>query len=315
MEKKAVNYQILLRGIILLGFALLTFKLLITNTIGYLIAPKMNSFMYFTAGTLLVLSIYYILSATSEKDQFVCQCDHHRPSKSRLKSFIYYTVFIFPILSGFLFFDHTIGTSVAIKRHIYLGETTNQLSNQHTLSPLSETWFNYMDGLNKIIPFDSEESFIGYELTEVDATEPPKPLSESEYVSLQETMIQQESFVIDDYHYVPMMGILKKGVIDFVGKEIETVGFIYREEGFSYNQVAIARFAMSCCVADATAHGLVAEGDVTKLKNDTWVRVKGIIDTTEYNKGTVPVLKITSIEKISEPEQPYVYNIGIVSGG
>ena len=172
-----------------------------------------------------------------------------------------------------------------------------------------------MDGLNKIIPFDSEESFIGYELTEVDATEPPKLLSESEYVSLQETMIQQESFVIDDYHYVPMMGILKKGVTDFVGKEIETVGFIYREEGFSYNQVAIARFAMSCCVADATAHGLVAEGDVTKLKNDTWVRVKGIIDTTEYNKGTVPVLKITSIEKISEPEQPYVYNIGIVSGG
>ena len=111
MEKKAVNYQILLRGIILLGFALLTFKLLITNTIGYLIAPKMNPFMYFTAGTLLVLSIYYILSATSEKDQFVCQCDHHRPSKSRLKSFIYYTVFIFPILSGFLFFDHTIGFS------------------------------------------------------------------------------------------------------------------------------------------------------------------------------------------------------------
>ena len=50
------------------------------------------------------------------------------------------------------------------------------------------------------------------------------------------------------------------------------------------------------------------------MENDTWVRVKGIIDTAQYNGGKIPVLKITSIAVISEPQQPYVYNIGVLLG-
>lgn len=314
MKKRSVNHHILLKGIILIGYALFTFKLLITNDIGYLIAPKMNPFMYFTCGILLFLGIYYIFSATSDKNQPICHCHNHRSSNKRFKSLIYYFVFIIPILSGFLFSNHTIGTAVAIKRQIYLGETSNQLSNQTIFSALPETWSRYLGNLTNIVPVDENEYSIEYEETQVSEFEPPEPMKESEYVSLQETMLKQKALVIEDYRYIPMMGILKERADDFVGKEIETVGFIYREQGFSYNQVAIARFAITCCVADASAHGLLAEGDVSKLENDTWVRVKGIIDSSEYNDGTIPVMKITSIKVIKEPKQPYVYNIGIFLG-
>jgi len=59
----------------------------------------------------------------------------------------------------------------------------------------------------------------------------------------------------------------------------------------------------------------MAQGDVTNMENDTWVRVKGIIDTVQYNGGKIPVLRITSIVLISDPQQPYVYNIEVLLGG
>ncbi|KYC89884.1 hypothetical protein B4102_3891 [Heyndrickxia sporothermodurans] len=55
----------------------------------------------------------------------------------------------------------------------------------------------------------------------------------------------------------------------------------------------------------------MAKGDVTKLEEDTWVRVKGRLNKQEYHSMTIPVLDIQSIEKINQPKQPYVYDIGI----
>lgn len=74
--------------------------------------------------------------------------------KNRIKSFIYYSLLIITILLGYLFSDHTIGTSVALKRQIYLGDTATQLSKETTFSALPETWSRYLNELNNLVPLE-----------------------------------------------------------------------------------------------------------------------------------------------------------------
>ncbi|WP_443096412.1 TIGR03943 family putative permease subunit, partial [Salisediminibacterium halotolerans] len=42
-------------------------------------------------------------------------------------------------------------------------------------------------------------------------------------------------------------------------------------------------------------------------EDDDWFTASGVLDTTELNGETVPVLKDADIERASEPDSPYVY--------
>lgn len=60
------SFHHLIRGIILIGFMLLLFKLLLTGNITLLIAPKMIRFIYFTLFVLLILGVLLIIRGTSD---------------------------------------------------------------------------------------------------------------------------------------------------------------------------------------------------------------------------------------------------------
>src|SRR3954471_20348710 len=96
------SFHHLVRGIILIGFMLLLFKLLLTNNISLLIAPKMIRFIYFTLFICLILGVLLIMRGTSGKDHsYHCDCDgdHTYPS-SFSKSVSLYLLFIIPITTG-----------------------------------------------------------------------------------------------------------------------------------------------------------------------------------------------------------------------
>lgn len=94
----------------------------------------------------------------------------------------------------------------------------------------------------------------------------------------------------------------------FNGKEAEVVGFVYREATFGNEQFMVARFTISCCVADSSAIGLpVFYADAQNFPQDTWVRVHGTFQVGEFRDDTVPVLMADSIEIIPQPEHPYIY--------
>ncbi len=46
----------------------------------------------------------------------------------------------------------------------------------------------------------------------------------------------------------------------FDGQPADVIGFVYTEPSFDTNQFMVARFAISCCVADATAIGCPSSG-------------------------------------------------------
>jgi putative membrane protein len=94
----------------------------------------------------------------------------------------------------------------------------------------------------------------------------------------------------------------------FNGKQADVIGFVYREPTFGDKQFMVARFTISCCVADAGAIGVPVEWDAAQdFPADTWVRVQGTWEVGEFRGDTVPILQPLTIEKIDQPEHPYLY--------
>lgn len=94
----------------------------------------------------------------------------------------------------------------------------------------------------------------------------------------------------------------------FNGQQADVIGFVYKEPTFGENRFMVARFTISCCVADSSAIGLpVAWEEETPLKPDAWVRVQGTFEVGDFRGDTIPILQATSVEVVAPPEHPYLY--------
>lgn len=92
----------------------------------------------------------------------------------------------------------------------------------------------------------------------------------------------------------------------FNGQEADITGFVYRDSTMPENQFLVARFTISCCVADAMAVGLPVAWD-EPIPQDTWVRVMGRFELGDFRGEPKPVLRPTSVEVVEQPEHPYLY--------
>lgn len=96
---------------------------------------------------------------------------------------------------------------------------------------------------------------------------------------------------------------------EFNGQEASVIGFIYREPNFPDNHFMVARFAVSCCVADSTAMGLpiFSESDVlADIQDGEWVRVSGLFEVGEFQEQTIPIMQLTDLEIVEQPAHPYL---------
>ncbi len=94
----------------------------------------------------------------------------------------------------------------------------------------------------------------------------------------------------------------------FNGKQADVTGFVYREGSFPDNQFMLARFTISCCVADASAIGVPVMWDAAKnYQADTWLHITGTWQVGEFRGDTIPILQAVDIEQIDQPEHPYLY--------
>jgi uncharacterized repeat protein (TIGR03943 family) len=94
----------------------------------------------------------------------------------------------------------------------------------------------------------------------------------------------------------------------FLGQPANVIGFIYRDPRLTDGQFMVSRFAVSCCVADAFAIGLIVDWPETaSLPDDGWVNVKGVIETSELNGQRVPLIRADSVTLVNPPAQPYLF--------
>jgi uncharacterized repeat protein (TIGR03943 family) len=94
----------------------------------------------------------------------------------------------------------------------------------------------------------------------------------------------------------------------FKGQPVDVTGFVYRDPRNGTDQFWVSRFAISCCVADATAIGmLVQTSQASTLKADSWVRVTGKLSVGEFAGEKVPVIVPDKIVPTDQPQNPYLY--------
>jgi putative membrane protein len=94
----------------------------------------------------------------------------------------------------------------------------------------------------------------------------------------------------------------------FTGRQADVIGFVYRDPRSRPDEFWVSRFAISCCVADASALGLLVKADQSPgLKTDSWVRVVGTFKAGEFGGERIPMIVAESIEPVEQPSQPYLY--------
>jgi uncharacterized repeat protein (TIGR03943 family) len=286
-QRETESFHLYIRGIILIGFGMLLFKLLVTGNIENFIAPKMMNFTLFTLVIVMLLGCVQIWESGKTKGH-VCGCKDHDHSlpQSKTGTALLYSIFIIPIVTAFLFSDNTIDESIAVKRGVNLGgEQSKQNAAESNVSSLPPNGIESVPSIPTI-------------------QQPPKGY----YEKLEKQMMNANKIDIDDDHYISMVDIIEKDVEGFKGKSIILTGFVHREEDFKRNEVIIARYGITCCVADASVLGMMTAGNgISSLKEGQWVRVRGVLDKMVYIDTLLPVIKVIAIEKISPPKTPYVY--------
>ncbi len=99
-------------------------------------------------------------------------------------------------------------------------------------------------------------------------------------------------------------------VDEFTGQQADLIGFVYRDIRFKdeTQQFMVARFALSCCVADASAIGVTVQfPEAAKLVQDSWVHVTGKFQVQDVGGQRTPILIAQAVDLTQQPAQPYVY--------
>ena len=94
------------------------------------------------------------------------------------------------------------------------------------------------------------------------------------------------------------------------GKRVITEGIVYRPDIMPPNYLALFRFAIFCCAADALPVWLFVENpDVTAFDDENWIRVDGTVTVVHFNGTDVPVIKADTIEKkiVPPPAEQYLF--------
>lgn len=106
-------------------------------------------------------------------------------------------------------------------------------------------------------------------------------------------------------NYTNILKSVHENLDTYIGQKIAFSGYIYRLQGFSEDQFVLAR-DMDIGNNQTLVVGFLSSSEQAKdFPSYTWVNVTGEITKGYYN-GEIPILKITSIEKASKPENATV---------
>jgi putative membrane protein len=94
----------------------------------------------------------------------------------------------------------------------------------------------------------------------------------------------------------------------FAGEPADVTGFVYQDARAGEEHFMVARFTLTCCVADASAIAMLVDWTgASALAANSWVRVRGPVRVASFEGRPMPLVKAETVEAISPPDQPYLY--------
>ncbi|KAB2334817.1 TIGR03943 family protein [Cytobacillus depressus] len=317
------RFQQAIRALILLSFPILIFKLHFTGEILKFINPKYDGLSIAAAILFLVLFLIQLtrIWITKEHQHHHChhedheRCDHnhdHGDTPFNLKKLFSYMVIVFPLITGFLLPAKVLDASIANKKGGMAIITNQKQASKGGTNSQSNQTDNKNDDKQSDVT-DNEFSEKVEAPTPTEHTIDPKlaaqeEMSEEEYEQLKKMLAQKPSVIMEQSVFATYYEDIHMDIQKYKGKTIQLTGFAYKEDDFEKNQLVIARFFITHCVADASIVGFLTElPEAASVDTDTWIELRGVLDITTYNGMELPFIKITEWKKVGEPEEPYIY--------
>ncbi|HZG56980.1 TIGR03943 family putative permease subunit [Paenibacillus sp.] len=268
------------------GFAFYIVHLVRSDKLLLYIAPKMETFVKLAAVALSMIAVYFAFAAfraLSGEQAADCGCEHG-PSKSAFRNVATYLLFAAPLLFGWFVPDTIMGSNLVDKKGIVLSVADSDDSDAEKKTS------NANGAPTEGGMFYSED------------------LYEKQYSSFAESLYLQDPIVIEASAYLEASTAIDLFLPAFLGKRVEIVGFVYKQEDMTDRQFVVARLAMECCSADSTPYGFLVDWpDAAKLAEDQWVTVEGVIRTTDYGGIEIASIAATRVTPVETPSTPYVY--------
>ncbi|MGV8984300.1 TIGR03943 family putative permease subunit [Clostridium sp.] len=269
IKLKKINIEVLLKLIILIGFAFFFYDIIKTGKVLLYVNPKIVPYVKFGIVAMLSLSLFIVRDLFKPK------------RKVNIKPYLF---FIIPLFMAFM----TPEASVSSKSMSITGSRNTEqteIIKQNSVTDSSIT--------NQDITTDNN------------ATTNTKINSSKVDVKLE---MQNNSIIVSDNSFMQWTQEITYNMEKYEGKKIELTGFVFKDKSFKNNEFVPARLMMTCCAADLAPVGLLAHYDKAMyLKQDTWIRVKGKIKIVDYNGEKTPVIIIESIKNTDKPKNEYVY--------
>jgi putative membrane protein len=321
-NKRSLTLHYLLRAAILTGFAMYILFLVKTGNIVYYIAPRMVVYVKLAAIGFYIIAVYQAYIAIGsfwKSSKPSCDCEHP-PSSSIFRNMIVYSMFIIPLVLGFMLPDTAMGSDLAAKRGVNLNSSRALINSNSiktastpitslapTTAPLNREQPNVIEtpaptALNKL-------ATSGAVTTDEQLKEMFKADAYAEqFAQIGMKLYKQDLIQVKVEGFMEILSSIDLFQENFIGKKLEISGFVYHEDDMLPNQFVVARFSVSCCSADASPFGVMIESsNANKFAKDTWVKVTGVIGKTKYADNEIMKLDASKIEKIPAAKDPYVY--------
>ena len=122
---------------------------------------------------------------------------------------------------------------------------------------------------------------------------------------LNDTLPSSEITNIDG-NYANILKIVHDDLDTYIGQKISCTGYVYRVPDISENNFIIARDMQINSGIDTVVIGFLCDyPKAMELENNTWIQINGTIEKGNYF-GELPIIKITSLDIVSEPENNVV---------
>lgn len=127
-----------------------------------------------------------------------------------------------------------------------------------------------------------------------------------ENVNTVNSNISNYDFDFNDENYISNLKTIHENIDENLGKTVHLTGFVYKMEDFKENYIVCGRNTVADS-EDKVAGILCDYKDASKLNENEWIEITGVISKGEYN-GIMPIIKIGTINKITAPANTFVNN-------
>ena len=111
-------------------------------------------------------------------------------------------------------------------------------------------------------------------------------------------------YLIDENNFCEAIKNIHNNIDENINKTIKISGFVFRMPDFKDTYFVCGRNVIKDS-EDMVAGILCETNDASKLLDNEWVEITGIISKCDYN-GEMPLIKVGSIEKITAPNNTFV---------